>query len=268
VNNRSPTTLILPGAGGDVAVNPAFFCSGPEDAPRFQTIGYPGWQRYVEIGFSADKLIRHLATQIALRAPEGPIRIIGISIGGHLGYATAVALQESGREIGGFCAVDSFIATSASPMAGWKSRALRAGVGLLQDRRLGEFGRFLRSKFWRALLRVTGSRLASVIRTVAPSGRLPWILGADPIFGEELAMRLLIQEVAPWTASLDRDPIALSAPAILVRTGSNKNSDPVWKRRCPGIKIIELPGDHHTLLDSENPGSFRETFSIETKEWR
>jgi hypothetical protein len=268
VTDRSSATLILPGAGGDVTVNPAFFCSNAEDAGGFQTIAYPGWRRYVEIGFSADKLIQHLAAQIALRAPDGPIRIVGISIGGHLGYAAALALQARGREIGGFCAVDSFVATSASPTAGWKARALRTGAGLLRDRRLGEFGRFLRSKFWRGLLRLAGARLASVIRAIAPSGRLPWILGSDPIFGQELSMRLLIQEVAPWTASLDREPVTLSAPAVLVRTGSNSDADSVWRRRCPGIKIIEMPGDHNTLLDSENPGLFRETFVKGTKEWR
>ncbi len=114
LNDRSFPTLILPGAGGDDAVNPAFFCSKAEHAARFQTIGYPGWRRYVETGFSADGLIEHLAAQIALRAPEGPIRIIGISLGGHLGYAAALHLQASGREIGGFCAIDACMTTSAS----------------------------------------------------------------------------------------------------------------------------------------------------------
>jgi Thioesterase domain len=257
----------LPGAGSDSAVNPAFFCSTAEDAPRFQTISYPGWRRYVETGFSANKLIQDLAAQIALRVPKGPIRIIGISIGGHLGYAAALALQVGGREIGGFCAVDSFVATSASPMDGWKARALRTGAGLLRDRRLDEFGRFLRSKLWRALLRLAGTRLVSLIRRIARSGRLPWILGADPIFGQELSMRLLIREVASWSASLDGDLVALSAPAVFLRTSSNADADPVWKRRCPGIKIIEMPGDHHTLLNSKNPSSFREAFVIGTKEW-
>jgi surfactin synthase thioesterase subunit len=104
VNDRSSPTLILPGPGGD-NVNPAFFCSSVEHAARFQTIGHPGWPRYVETGFSADKLIEHLAVQIAVRAPEGPIHIIGISLGAHLGYAAALNLQASGREVGGFCAI-------------------------------------------------------------------------------------------------------------------------------------------------------------------
>jgi len=197
------------------------------------------------------------------RAPEGPIRIIGSSIGGHLGYAVALNLQARGREMGGFCAIDTFITTSASPMAGWKARALRTGVGLLRDRRLDEFGRFLRSRFSRALLRSTGRRLASVIRRIAPTGRLPWILAADPIFEEELSMRLLIQEVAPWIALIDREPIALTAPALLLRTGSNEDADSVWRRRCPGIKIIEIPGDHHTLFDHNDPIPYEKPSSLE-----
>jgi thioesterase domain-containing protein len=267
VNDRSSSTLILPGAGGDSAVNPAFFCSNAENATRFQTIGYPGWRGYVERGFSANKLIRDLTRQISLRAPEGPIRIIGISIGGHLGYAAALNLQASGREIRGFCAVDSFIATSASPMAGWKARALRTGAGLLRNRRLDEFGRFVRSRFWRALFRLAGARLARAVRRIAPLGHLPRILESDPIFGQELSMRLLIQAAAPWIASLDREPIALRAPAVFLRTRSNVDADPIWKRRCPGIKIIEMPGDHSTLFDPENLGFFRETFATGTKEW-
>jgi thioesterase domain-containing protein len=266
VNDRSSPTLILSGAGGG-AIDPAFFCSSAEDATRFQTIGYPGWRRYVDTGFSANKLIQDLAAQMAIRAPAGPIRIIGISIGGHLGYAAALIFQASGREISGFCAIDTFTAASASPMAGWRARALRAGVGLLRDRRFDEFGRFLRSRFWRALLRLTGSRLASVVRRITPLGRLPWILRADPIFEEELSMRLLIQEMAPWVASLDREPIPLRSPAVLLRTYSNEDADSLWRRRCPGIKIMEIPGDHHTLLDPETSRYFRETFVIGTSEW-
>jgi len=265
VNNRSPT-LILSGAGGG-AVSASFFCSSTEDAAGFQTIGYPGWRRYVETGFSVDQLIDDLTAEIAIRAPEGPIRIIGVSIGGHLGYAAALRLQASGRKIGGFCAIDTFVTTSASPMAGWKGRALQAGAALLRNRRFDEFGRFLRSRFWRGSLRLAGRRLTNVFRRVAPSGRLPWILAIDPIFERELSMRLLIREVAAWSGSLDREPIVLRAPAVLLRTCSNEGADAVWRRRCPGIKIVEVPGDHLTLLDSRNANLLREPFVIATRDW-
>ena len=185
MSDEPPVAVILSGAGGGV-IDPSFFCSSVEEEARFPTLGYPGWPRYVERGFSAEKLIKELASQLAARVPEGPIRIIGASIGGHVGYAVALSLQASGRQIGGFCAIDTYTATSVSPMAGWKTRALQAGAALLRDQRLREFGRFLRSRFWRASLRLSGEGLGDGVRRLAPSGRLPWILRVDPVFEEEL----------------------------------------------------------------------------------
>ncbi len=266
MRDKPPVSVVLSGAGGGV-IDPTLFCSSIEEEAQFPTIGYPGWPRYVQRGFSAEMLIKELASQIALRVPEGPIRIIGASIGGHVGYAVALRLQASGRQIGGFCAIDTFTATSASPMAGWKTRALQDGAALLRDQRLGEFGRFLRSRLWRASLRLSGKRLVDLVRRLAPSGRLPWILRVDPIFEEELSMRLLIRELAPWVASLDRDPTPLSAPAILLRTPSTGDADSLWRRRCPEIKVVEIPGDHHTLFTSDNSAALREAFLTAASDW-
>jgi hypothetical protein len=98
-------------------------------------------------------------------------------------------------------------------------------------------------------------------------GRLPKILEADPLFEEELSMRLLVREMAPWVASLDRDPVPLRAPAVLLRTPSTADADSLWRRRCPGIKVVEIPGDHHTLLDSDNPSSIRQPFLAAASAW-
>jgi thioesterase domain-containing protein len=255
----------LGGAGG--GVDPAFSCSSSPETPRFEAVVYPGWRRYAEIGFSAERLVEDLAAQIAARTREGPIRLIGISLGAHLAYAAALELQASGREIGGFCALDPFVTSSASSTAGWKARALKTGAALLRDRHLMEFGRFLRSRFWRASLRSAGSWLAEVVRGIAPSGRLPWILAVDAIFEWELSMRLLIQAVNPWSASLDRVQVTLKAPSVLLRTASNVGADPVWRRRCPGIRIVEIPGDHDALSHPEAVGWLREAFVAAAREW-
>ncbi len=188
--------IILSGAGGGMP-DPAIFQIGVGDVTRCETIGYPGWRRYIEDGFSADVLIADLVTEIATRVPRGPIRIVGISIGGHFGYAAALRLQACGRDLAGFCAIDTFMVSSAAPSAGWKGRALAFGSGLLRDRRIGEFVRFLRSRFWRALLDSPGGRLVGLLRRVASSGELPWFLTVDPIFEHELSMRLLIRECRP-----------------------------------------------------------------------
>lgn len=261
-----PVVILLSGAGGGFP-DPNLFCSGRDHLARFETLGYPGWRHYVETGLSANKLIQYLVAQIAIRVPRGPIRIIGISIGGHFGYAAALELQACGRTIAGFCAIDTFTMSSAGPGAGWRRRALLRGLTLLHDRRLREFFRFLRSRFWRALLRLAGGRLPSLLRRYTSSARLPWFLSVDPIFEEELNMRLLIQQAAPWILALDREPVALTAPAVLLRTRHFGADDAVWHRRCPGIRIVEIPGDHQTLFDPANVDLFRETFAMATREW-
>ena len=81
-------------------------------------------------------------------------------------------------------------------------------------------------------------------------------------------MRLLIRTVAPWIPSLDREPIALQAPAILLRTRFTARDDAAWRRRCPNIDIIEIPGAHHTLFDPENISSLRKSFIAAKQKWR
>jgi thioesterase domain-containing protein len=263
----SSSVLFLPGAGGG-APDLEVFREGVQDATRFEVIGYPGWKRYVADGFSAEALIAELAAQIVAKVPHGPIRIIGLSIGGHFGYAIGLHLQAMGREITGLCAIDSFMIESSEPSTGWKGRALEQGFELLRKRRVGEFARFLRSKFWRALVRLAGSRLSSLMQRFSSSGRLPSVSAFDPMFEEELSMRLLVREVAPWLGSLDREPQALRIPAILLRTRLTAGDDAAWRRRCPNIEVVEIPGQHHTLFETENVGSLHQAFITATRDWR
>ena len=84
MTDLSSTVIFLPGAGGG-APDLNVFRAGADDTTRFKVIGYPGWKRYVANGFSAETLIADLAAQIATKVPHGPIRIVGLSIGGLLG---------------------------------------------------------------------------------------------------------------------------------------------------------------------------------------
>lgn len=265
IDPRSPV-ILLPGAGG-VAPDPAAFSVSPVDPARFATIAYPGWRRYVETGFSAQHLIAELAATIASLAPHGPIRLVGTSIGGHFGYAAALLLQKMGREVSGFCAIDSFMISSSDPSGGWKGRALAEAWGLVRERRAGEFLRFARSKFWRALFRLAGHNLPNGLRRLAASKRSSLAWAFDPLFEQELSMRLLLRETAPYIASLDREPIALTAPAILIRTRGTAADDPAWRRRCPNLEIFEIPGNHHSLFEPENIGALRGTFIAATRHW-
>jgi thioesterase domain-containing protein len=256
--------ILLPGAKGGT---PAVFTAGLGDATKFKTICYPGWQRYVANDFSAELLIADLVSQIARRVPQGPIYIIGFSIGGHFGYAAALRLQAEGREIAGFCAIDTFMIASSDASVGWKSRALARGLELLRERRVDELFTFVQSLFWRALLRLGGDRLPRLLRIFAASREFPAIFPRIRIFEEELSMRLLIREVAPWIGALDVKPIALLAPAILLRTRENASDDSAWRRRCPSIEIVEIPGKHDTFFEPGNINALRESFIRATRGW-
>jgi len=260
-------TVVLPGAGGGSA-ELAAFGAAPAEASSFQTIDYPGWRRYIANDFTPDVLLSELTTRIASEVPHGSIRIVGNSIGGHFGYAAALRLQAMGREVSGFCAIDTFMISSSGPSEGWKGRALTQALELLREGRLGQFFRFARSKFWRALLRLAGNRLPSLLTRLGSTERLPFIWALDPVFEEELSMRLLIRKTAPYIASLDHQPAPLRVPSVLIRTLLTAGDDPAWRRRCPNIKIFEIPGAHHSLFEPKNIGSLRDAFLAATSEWR
>ena len=267
VSDLKPTIVVFPGSGGG-APNLNIFRKTDDDAAGTEVIEYPGWRRYIERDFSAEAWMMDLAIHITNRVPSGPIRIVGVSIGGHFGYAVAIRLQAAGREIAGFCAIDSFMVRSAAPSVGWQRRAFALAMKLLRGRRIEEFGRFLRSRFWRSLLRSSRDRLPNLLRRSAMLGRLPWFFRLDPIFEQELSMRLLTRGTAPWLGSLDREPVALNAPTLLLRTPSTAGDDATWQRRCPGIRIIQINGDHQSLFEPGNVSSLSKSYFEGTRDWR
>jgi thioesterase domain-containing protein len=262
---RVTPIIVLPGANSKVDL--AIFSTNAEERKKLSAVKYPDWQSYLAKGLSADALIRDIVSEIVSLAPQGPIHIVGISLGGHFGYAAALRLQATGRHIAGFCAIDTFMIASSALRVGWKKRALELGVKLVYERRVRDIGVFIRSNFWRALLRLAGNQLLSLLRIFGASGRLPFAFAIDPIFQEELSMRLLLREAAPWIGSLDVEPVALMAPALLLRTSESASDDPAWRLRCPGIEIIEIAGTHHTIFDQENIISLRNYFFNRTHHW-
>jgi thioesterase domain-containing protein len=277
MNRAPPTVFFLPGAGGgrpDWSNDAAFLALGAsfkgreEDSIRFERIQYPDWRRWVDGGFSVEVIISELVEEIVAKAPDGRVWIVGFSIGGHFGYASALRLQAIGREIAGFCAIDTFMISSSEPKPGWKKRHLEEALRLLHNGRFHELALFLRKRFWRAQLRLLLATAPALLRILARSDRAPALAALDPVLEHELNMRVLMRGVAPWIGSLDRDPVAINAPVALLRTRKTAGDDSAWRRRCPNIEIIEIDGDHSTLLDPENAGSFRKAFEAATHNWR
>ena len=264
---RTFPTIFLPGSG-NYAPDLTLLRSGPDDGMRFETVYYPGWRRFASGGFTSEAMIAELAAKIAAKVPHGPIRIVGLSIGGHFGYAAALRLRAQGREIGGFCAIDSFMIDTAEATPGWQGRALAQALELLKKRRFGEFAAFARSKFWRAMLRLLTNQFPNLMRNFSSYGTNGGLSTIDPLLEQEMSMRLLVRETAPWLASLDKAPLPLEAPAILLRTPTTAGDDQAWQRRCPHLKIHVVTGNHHSLFEPEHVDSLRQAFVAATSEWQ
>ena len=258
--------ILLPGAGGDPP-NPVMVRANASDPTRFVNIHYAGWRLYQTRGYTADRLVDDIVSQIETAVPEGPLRIVGLSIGGHFGYAAALKLQERGREINGFCAIDTYMMESAAPEAGWRTRAVTAASELLANRQFGAFAKFIRSRLWRAAVRVGDGRwLAFLPGGSSGSGGAGTLL--DPMLEVELSMRLLIQMTAPFVVELDRQPRPLCAPSILLRTRSTGKDDQAWRARCPKLTIVELPGDHQSLFTDSGALLIQSAYLAATPSWR
>lgn len=255
--------IILPGASGH-APDCAPFCADPSERDRFVALGYPSWEGYAEGGLTGEALIAALAADISHHIPQGPVGLLGVSIGGHFAYATALRLESLGCAVAGVCIIDAG-AIAVARSTHWKARLISNATDLLRRGRPGEVLSLIRHLAWRGLFRLAGDSLPRLARDHV--ARLSRIGKADPVFAEELSMRLLIRITAAWMPSLDDQAADLRAPAVLLRTSASVSNDALWRLRCSNLRIIEIPGNHETMFEAENVAALRSAFLAGTAAW-
>lgn len=263
MNAARPPIIVLPGASGH-APDPALFCADPADRDRVIALRYPPWQTQVDAGLTGEALVDALATEIVHRVTRMPVQLVGVSIGGHFAHATALRLESLGRTVAGLCIIDAGTITAArSPH--WKARLVSHAADLLRRGRPGALALHARHLAWRGLLRLAGDGLPALARDyAAPLHRIGMI---DSAFAEELSMRLLIRMTAVWMRSLDDHATRLRAPTVLLRTRVMASDDSLWRRRCPDLRIIDIPGNHETLFEAENAAALRAAFLAASAAW-
>jgi thioesterase domain-containing protein len=250
--------LTVAGAGGGHVDSSMF--ADPPDAPRaFLALDLPDWRWHLSAARTYADLVQHLAAQAIALVPDGPLRFIGSSLGGHLAFETAARLQAAGRPIGGLCLVDTFFGTPpvAAPTRFRRElgRALRGGT----------LGRFVATHVSRRSLGVWSRLRWSAWQRHARAGTVPWDLRPGSLLEREWSMRLLLQLASPAAAAEPATPLA--APALLLRTAEGVRDDDTWRRRCPRLEVRELPGDHHTIGSPETAQVIRAAFGACTRDW-
>ena len=252
------TILFFPGAGGEV---PDLFGFESEENKQFEAVAYPEWRLCGEREFTTERLLADLDAQIAAKAPRGSIQVVGYSIGAHLAYCAALRLLAGNRQVTGFCVLDSFMIRSISPSPGWQRRALTLGIATIRAGRLRDFVQLIRSKFYRAMLRLSPKRFPDLLCKTSPTGLLGRAVNLDKVLCKELTVHLLVQKLAPLLRKIDFDPAILAVPTILLRTRENMKDDQAWRLRCPNLQVIEISGQHESLFDSENIISLQAAFA-------
>lgn len=255
--------IVFPGASGH-APDCAPFCADPADRDRIVALRYPTWQTYVDTGLTAEALVEGFTAEIMQRFPQTPIVLLGVSIGGHFAYATALRLEGLGHTVAGLCIIDAGTITAARS-ANWKARLVSRVADLLRRGRPGAIALLARQLAWRGVFRLAGDGLPTLARDYA--GPLRRIGMIDSAFEEELSMRLLIRVTATWMRSLDDQAAHPRAPTAVLRTGVKASDDGLWRRRCPEVRIIDIPGNHETMFEAENAAALRAAFLAATAEW-
>jgi thioesterase domain-containing protein len=239
------------------------------DGYSFAFIPYPGWRRYAAFGFSADDLARELAVDIAQKVPVGPIRILGFSIGGHLGYAAALHLQAMSREVEVLCVIDSYIggAELALEWSGARNaRILTEARALLFGGNLVELRTYVQERFWRGLFRVGGRRLEGFLARVLRKRGNPSSGLDSSLVEQEWSMHLLLRHTKYWVSKLDQPAIPLNVRTICLRTPVTSSDDELWRKRCPQATFHELVGVHEKLLKIECIEGVRNQFVSATSQ--
>ena len=248
---KLPTVVFFPGAGKDDPLTPVLVSTCASHF-NFIVISYPNWRDYVFEGADPRSVVDDAVDKIERSLPNGPVLLVGYSIGGHFAYSAAIELCARNRGVASVMPIDSYMRPTVNLNRGSWSRFVKEGVSIVGSSSFGAMAEYAFVKLFRLLLRLVGPNLKYFLRRLnirsvsfAPS----WLRIR---VSREIALRLLILESVDWLAELDRDPKLLSAPTEVFRTSQNSIDDGAWRRRCSNLSIHEVPGTHNTISESAN----------------
>jgi thioesterase domain-containing protein len=244
---EAPEVFLFPGLGGDDRELAALRLGC---APKLQCIPiqFPYWTDHAR-SLTLDQLIDHCCAQIELQAPTGKLRLAGYSFGGTIAHAVAEALTAAGRRVDRLVLVDapssSHVSTPVSPQGRW-----RRWTAAVRDRHVApELARTIVGV-------VTRLRQPRLLIALGRLGRFKLPFDMEEHLNGQVTCRLrgrLLQDLIELM--LVPRP-RLDVPAVLFRSTQQLQSDAAhdlgWSRHLSSLQIINLPGDHHSVIKPEN----------------
>jgi thioesterase domain-containing protein len=250
-----PVVFVLPGLGGEDDPELEKFWGPLRPSLDLVPVSYMDWTEILEAGCDFDVIATHVRRQIESREPTGPIRMAGYSIGGHLAYATAVALEKMGRQVESVVILDAPVSIGGfTPPLRHRFRARVEGLFNLN---LLDTAASLCAK---VLTRDAGR---PALRRLSRYRAVPLPLGFENYLHHKITMQL-VQRIYPdwWHSTLER-AIPLAGTARLFRSEEHEpfeQEDLGWASYCRNLKVSPVAGTHRGMLDSEVNGPLRAAF--------
>ena len=243
-----PRVCLFPGLDGDEP-RLAQFRSGLQQSIRFTLIEYPDWPDMVRCGYDFAALVNAAVSQITAHEPSGRLLLAGYSFGGDVAFGAALRLRELGRDVGFLGILDTDLERVTEAAAAYRQhpplQRVRQWLGEIAYDRLHAGPAFLLSKCMREVIGLERSlRYADRWRPL-----LPQRLG----FAFDRRTRLILRVHARWRWHATVSRRELDVPTVLFRSAvhsAEATPDLGWRLRCQALQVIDVDGNHHTMLDA------------------
>jgi amino acid adenylation domain-containing protein len=241
-----PVVLMLPGGGGDEP-RLARFQMACEASATMVPVTLPDWPQMVDVNFDFRSLLDNILDQIETHVPTGPIRLAGYCFGGFLAYDAALTLFAKGRQISFLGILDADGSFDAPPERSFADKIRGFWSGLRRVHKTEQLAYSIAKRLTRGI--------GMKILRLAAHSRSIWI-------PDEFALHLRIHLRSMLIVSLRRrwrdsnlpSRHKLGAPAFIFRAVKQEGTAPQdlgWRRHLPDIEVINVHGDHQTMLESK-----------------
>ena len=263
--------FFVPGAGGRDETGLIRFRKSSSHLLKFDVIRVGDWRDWVENDTDFDGLIELACRHVEASGFKGPLQFAGYSQGGHLVYATALALSGKGYTVKYVGLLDSYFDISPKEPAQKRTLVsfLKSAVRLtrLYVRAALRSGRNIypsgsvRKRLVVQLLRQCRkpAQRKKLLKFLARHG--------GPLFRGPGGVRLnvviqigLFSEL--WNAWIAKNPSTmLHSRAVLFRSEEPGSFDHGWRAHCSDLTIVPVKGSHLEIFDTEHVGVLIERFS-------
>lgn len=244
----SPLLFLLPGLIDD---DPEFDSVWLPLRKTLKIVGvrYLDWCALVAPDASIVSLISYVSDQIKRNAPSGPILIAGYSIGGRIGYAVALALQQEGRSVNCLAILDA----SANTEQG------KVPLSMQTRNRFRSLMKFhLRGAISSVIAKVlTRPEFWPLLRRLAPYREKPLPFDMHIYLHPKLTMQMELRLFRPWWPTMKNSGSLLAAPTYIFRSEDYDNftsENLGWEDYCLHHKTIRVAGDHGSMLHKDKKG--------------